>query len=63
MRLVRLAPPGFSVDIMPVNAKPALAIRDANGRIVTVINVDIRDGRIAGLQFVLNPDKLAHLNR
>lgn len=60
--LPRLAPPGVGVEIASINGEPAIVIRFANGDAYGVISADLRDGKIAALHFILNPDKLAHLN-
>ncbi|MGW7819152.1 RNA polymerase sigma factor SigJ [Streptomyces puniciscabiei] len=44
-----------------VNGRPGGVIHDAEGRVATVIELDIADGRIRAIRAVSNPDKLKHL--
>jgi RNA polymerase sigma-70 factor (TIGR02957 family) len=44
-----------------VNGSPGVRVEDAEGRLVTVLAVDTRDGRVAEVRSVVNPDKLRHL--
>jgi RNA polymerase sigma-70 factor, ECF subfamily len=45
----------------PVNGQPGALFLDANGRVVTVLTLDIHDGTIQAVRAVVNPDKLHHL--
>ncbi|MER6732884.1 RNA polymerase sigma factor SigJ [Streptomyces puniciscabiei] len=44
-----------------VNGRPGGVVHDAEGRVATVIELDIADGRIRAIRAVSNPDKLEHL--
>jgi RNA polymerase sigma-70 factor (ECF subfamily) len=44
-----------------VNGQPGFVVADNEGRTVSVIGLDIAEGRIQALRGVVNPDKLAHL--
>ncbi len=47
---------------MDVNGAPALVIR-ARGDIERVVTLDIHHGQIRAVRMILNPAKLAHLDR
>ncbi|CAN3983303.1 RNA polymerase sigma-70 factor [Kitasatospora purpeofusca] len=44
-----------------VNGRPGAVFRDRDGRVLTVLVLDLLDGRIGTVRSVTNPDKLAHL--
>ena len=44
-----------------VNGQPGAEFLDADGRLISVLSLDIADGRIQALRSVVNPDKLRHL--
>ncbi len=44
-----------------VNGQPGAIIRDRDGRIISVLSLDIADGRVQTIRGILNPDKLRHL--
>ncbi len=48
-------------DRAPVNGQPGALVRDADGRLLTVLAIDILDGAIQTVRSVINPDKLGHL--
>nr|WP_281381596.1 RNA polymerase sigma factor SigJ [Conexibacter arvalis] len=54
---------GWGVALEPavVNGQPGLRALDRDGRIVSVVGLDIADGRVVRLNSIVNPDKLAHL--
>jgi len=52
---------GVEVELARVNGQPGLRALDRDGRIVAVMGFDVVDGRVARLNSVVNPDKLAHL--
>ena len=60
---VRLATriPGVSVRPVEVNGGPGALYLDAEQRLIAVLALDIAGGQIAGINSVVNPDKLAHL--
>jgi RNA polymerase sigma-70 factor (ECF subfamily) len=54
----------LGLEIVPatVNGQPGARFVDPDGRLVSVISLDVADdGRIHALRSVANPDKLAHL--
>jgi RNA polymerase sigma-70 factor (ECF subfamily) len=50
-----------SVRPAVVNGQPGAVAIDVDGRIVTVMTVDVADGRVEAIRSVVNPDKLGHL--
>jgi RNA polymerase sigma-70 factor (ECF subfamily) len=53
---------GASVEPAEVNGRPGLLARDAAGRLISVLSLEVSpDGTIAALFSVVNPDKLRHL--
>jgi RNA polymerase sigma-70 factor (TIGR02957 family) len=52
---------GASLRRVEVNGQPGAVIADAEGRLISVMTVDIADGRVQGIRSVVNPDKLRHL--
>jgi RNA polymerase sigma-70 factor (TIGR02957 family) len=44
-----------------VNGSPGLRVLDRTGRLVNVLAMDFRDGRVAEVRSIVNPDKLRHL--
>jgi RNA polymerase sigma-70 factor (ECF subfamily) len=57
----RFAGSGIRVERREVNSQPGAVIRDASGRVINVISLDVLDGRIQTVRSVINPDKLQHL--
>ncbi|MBY0395413.1 MAG: RNA polymerase sigma-70 factor, partial [Thermoleophilia bacterium] len=58
--LMRKAPAGLELRRVRVNGRPgAMAVHD--GQVVTVLNFDVIDGRIAACYLIRNPDKLARV--
>jgi RNA polymerase sigma-70 factor (ECF subfamily) len=57
-RLVRVA-----VRMRPheVNGRPGAIFRDRDGRVLTIMALDVLDGRIQTIRSVTNPDKLGHV--
>jgi RNA polymerase sigma-70 factor (ECF subfamily) len=58
--ITRKAPAGMDARPMRVNDQPGLVIY-VDGRPFGVLVFDVADGRIHGIRFVVNPDKLQHL--
>jgi len=54
--------PGLELENTEVNGQPGALIRDADGRVLTVMALDISDGRITAVRSIVNPDKLQHLS-
>ncbi|GAA1744911.1 RNA polymerase sigma-70 factor [Nonomuraea bangladeshensis] len=52
---------GGSVEPREVNGEPGAVFRDAEGKVLNTLALEIRDGRIATIRAVANPDKLRHL--
>jgi RNA polymerase sigma-70 factor (TIGR02957 family) len=52
---------GASLRRAEVNGQPGALIADAEGRLISVMTVEIADGRVQGVRSVVNPDKLRHL--
>jgi RNA polymerase sigma-70 factor, ECF subfamily len=54
---------GVEAQIRPaaINAQPGAVIFDQDGHIVSVLSLDIADGRVQAIRGVVNPDKLQHL--
>jgi RNA polymerase sigma factor (sigma-70 family) len=44
-----------------INGQPGARLLDREGRLVTVMILDVADGRIQGVSSIVNPDKLRHL--
>ena len=57
----RFAGSGLQVEPHEVNGQPGAVFRDAAGRVINVLALDVLDGRIQVIRSVINPDKLHHL--
>jgi RNA polymerase sigma-70 factor (ECF subfamily) len=53
--------PGTSLRLTQINGGPGLLFRDAEQRLISVIALDLAGDRIAGINGIVNPDKLKHL--
>lgn len=53
--------PGASWRLVEVNGDPGVLYFDGQGRLISVLAIDITDGQITGINAIANPDKLAHL--
>jgi RNA polymerase sigma-70 factor (ECF subfamily) len=53
--------PGVSVRPVEVNGGPGAVYLDQEQRLIGVVALEVADGQIAGIESVVNPDKLAHL--
>ncbi len=60
--LARKVPAGHTIFLTEVNGAPALLARHGD-QIAWVLDLEIVDGAIVGLRSILNPDKLAFLQR
>ncbi|HWH93219.1 MAG TPA: RNA polymerase sigma-70 factor [Baekduia sp.] len=49
------------VTLTEVNGQPGWIAREADGRVIAVMALDIVGDRVIGIRSVVNPDKLAHL--
>jgi RNA polymerase sigma-70 factor (ECF subfamily) len=52
---------GGRVEPVEVNGQPGARLVASDGRLATVLDLTIADGRIQSVRNVLNPDKLGHL--
>ena len=52
---------GLRLEPVLVNGGQGARVVDAAGRLVTVLSWDVRDGQVAAVRSVLNPEKLRHL--
>ncbi|WP_346012059.1 RNA polymerase sigma factor SigJ [Streptomyces sp. SID3343] len=52
---------GLSLRPAWINGRPGVVTYDAEGRVASVIELDIADGVVHAIHSVTNPDKLAHL--
>jgi RNA polymerase sigma-70 factor (ECF subfamily) len=57
----RFAGTGLQVERHEVNGQPGAVFRDASGRVINVMTLDVVDGRIQVIRSVINPEKLHHL--
>jgi RNA polymerase sigma-70 factor (ECF subfamily) len=53
--------PGVSLRPVEVNGGPGALFLDGQQRLIGVLALDIAGGRIAGINSIVNPDKLRHL--
>ncbi|XRQ08742.1 RNA polymerase sigma-70 factor [Actinomadura welshii] len=58
-----LARRGIRIRPTEVNGRPGAVVIDERDRVIGVMGLDIRDGRLQTLHFIANPDKLRHLDR
>jgi RNA polymerase sigma-70 factor (ECF subfamily) len=52
---------GASLRPVLVNGRPGVVWQDAEGHVISVIDLDIADGVVQAIRSVSNPDKLRHL--
>jgi RNA polymerase sigma-70 factor (TIGR02957 family) len=52
---------GVSLQAAEVNGQPGALLLDPEGRLVTVLGVDVADGQVQAIRSIVNPDKLRHL--
>ncbi len=52
---------GGSIRLAWVNGQPGAVLYDAEGRVVSVIELDVADGVVQAIHAMVNPDKLGHL--
>jgi RNA polymerase sigma-70 factor (TIGR02957 family) len=52
---------GLSWRRVDVNGQPGAMTFDAEGRLISVMALDVADGQIQGIRSIVNPDKLQHL--
>ncbi|ADB53161.1 RNA polymerase sigma-70 factor [Conexibacter woesei] len=52
---------GAELQPVLVNGQPGVRAVDADGRLLSVLGIDVADGRVQRLHSIVNPDKLTHL--
>jgi len=52
---------GASIRLAWVNGQPGAVLHDAEGRVISVMELDVADGVIQAIRAVVNPDKLGHI--
>jgi RNA polymerase sigma-70 factor (TIGR02957 family) len=52
---------GVTVRRVDVNGQPGAVVLDAEGRVFSVLALEIGDGHVQGVRSIVNPDKLGHL--
>ena len=57
----KLALKGLRMVRVEVNGQPGAKVLDAEGRIVSVVALDIEGGAVRCVRSVVNPEKLRHL--
>ncbi|HEX6443635.1 MAG TPA: RNA polymerase sigma-70 factor [Streptosporangiales bacterium] len=63
--LAAMVPPSLRIGVVAepheVNGQPGAVFRDRDGKVISTVALDIRDGQIQAIRAVLNPDKLGHV--
>jgi RNA polymerase sigma-70 factor (ECF subfamily) len=57
----RAAQLGVRTEPAQINGQPGILTRDAEGKLISAVALDIADGVVVGVRSVVNPDKLTHL--
>ncbi|MPV35630.1 RNA polymerase sigma-70 factor [Georgenia subflava] len=57
-QLVRI---GLTLEVRDINGQPGALVRDGTGKVLSVMVLDVVDGRVQVVRSVINPEKLAHL--
>jgi RNA polymerase sigma-70 factor (ECF subfamily) len=52
---------GATMRRVEVNGQPGVMILDAEDKLISVVALDIADGRVQGVRSIVNPEKLHHL--
>ena len=52
---------GVTVRRAEVNGQPGALMLDPDGRLISVMALDVAEGQVQGVRSVVNPDKLGHL--
>jgi ketosteroid isomerase-like protein len=52
---------GTSLRLAWVNGQPGAVIYDAEGRVISVFELDVAEGVVQAIRAVVNPDKLGHI--
>jgi RNA polymerase sigma-70 factor (TIGR02957 family) len=53
--------PGVAMREAEVNGRPGIVITDGEGRVVSVMALEIAGGQVTAVSSIVNPDKLGHL--
>jgi RNA polymerase sigma-70 factor (ECF subfamily) len=53
--------PGAQLREVQVNGQPGAVTFDGEGNVISVMSLDIADGRVQGIRSIVNPDKLHHV--
>jgi RNA polymerase sigma-70 factor (TIGR02957 family) len=53
--------PGSGFRPVAVNGQPGAVVHDGEGRVLSVIALEIADGKVQGVKSIVNPDKLGHV--
>jgi RNA polymerase sigma-70 factor (ECF subfamily) len=57
----RLTAIDATVQPREINGQPGAIVHDRDGKVVNTFTIDVLDGQIQTIRFVLSPDKLTHL--
>ncbi|MEU4428597.1 RNA polymerase subunit sigma-24, partial [Actinoplanes sp. NPDC024001] len=57
----RIAEEGVRLRPAWVNGRPGAVLHAAGGAVLSVLALDVADGRIQTIQGIVNPDKLGHV--
>jgi RNA polymerase sigma-70 factor, ECF subfamily len=52
---------GITLELVEINGQPGARMLDPEGRVVSVVVLDIAEGVVQALRSITNPEKLAHL--
>jgi RNA polymerase sigma-70 factor (TIGR02957 family) len=52
---------GVTMRRVEVNGQPGALVLDRDGRVISVMALDVAEGRVQGVRSIVNPDKLRHL--
>ncbi len=59
--LHRQASPDFQYELVAVNQREGLLVRDGQGAVVTLVMLEVGEGLVQALYFIRNPEKLGGL--
>ena len=52
---------GVAIRQVAVNGQPGALLLDGEGRLISVMALDIAGGQVQGVSSIVNPDKLRHI--
>ena len=52
-----------TIDLATVNGQPGAVFRTSDGEVISVLSLDVVDGKVAEIRSIVNPDKLQHVGR